>query len=80
MSGITTTNIMATQSEKKAEPQQQVPDPKAIHVKHLETQQRKAEAKLKRIDSWPKEHQEVARQRTQSKLNQIREEKSKLAK
>jgi transposase len=48
----------------------------AENLKHLE---RKAKEKLKRIDTWPKEHQEAARARAQENLNQIQQRMKKLA-
>lgn len=68
-------------SELKEIAQQKLPpEPKANRIKQLDHQEQKAKDKLDRIKEWPKEHQAVASERTQQKLNQIREEKSKLAK
>lgn len=74
---------MAT-NDKKTSPAAQIPpaalaepsDRIALNLKH---QERKAQAKLERIKKWPKEHQEEAIERAQSKLNNIREEMKKRA-
>lgn len=41
---------------------------------HLEVQLRKSETKLDRIKKWPNEHRRVSTERTEKKINQIREE------
>jgi hypothetical protein len=53
-------------------------DPKDLHLKNLKSQEQKALAKLERIKTWPQEHQQAALDRTQSKLNQIRESMKQL--
>ena len=46
------------------------------NLKHLE---RKAVEKLKRIETWPAEHQKAAKDRTEENLSQIRLRMKKLA-
>jgi len=50
-------------------------DRQLANLKHLE---RKATEKLKRIETWPVEHQKVAKERTEENLNQIRQRMKKL--
>jgi ElaB/YqjD/DUF883 family membrane-anchored ribosome-binding protein len=57
-------------------PDQTPKDRQLANMKHLE---RKAQEKLKRIDTWPKKHQEAARARAQENLNQIQQRMKKLA-
>lgn len=68
---------MAKESPKTVAPQLSQKELTQANLKSLEA---KTLAKLDRIKTWPKEHRDAATQRTQAKLNQIREAMTQVVK